>query len=86
MRKELLEYGDEVHYPAIFDKISIFYEMRVLGDKLVVDSTNMHGGRPIWFESGCSGPCIHVQVLGASRVFQASTLDVITLTLHIINL
>lgn len=76
MRKELLECGDEIHYPERFDKIGVLYEMRILGKIAVVDSTAMRGGRPIWFESGCSGPCIHVQVLGANRVYQASALDV----------
>ena len=76
MRKEVLESGDEIHYPERFDKIGVLYEMRILGKVAVVDSTAIRGGRPIWFESGCSGPCIHVQVLGANRVYQASALDV----------
>jgi hypothetical protein len=76
VRKELLECGDEIHYPERFDKIGVLYEMRILGKVAVVDSTALRGGRPIWFESGCSGPCIHVQVLGANRVYQASALDV----------
>lgn len=74
--KQTLEHGDETHYPDVFDKVSILYEMRILGKTAVVDSTAMRGGRPIWFESGCSGPCLHVQVLCANRVYQASVLDV----------
>lgn len=86
MTKELLERGDEIHYPGVFDKIGILYEMRVMGRVAVVDSTAMRGGRPIWFESGCSGPCIHIQILGASRVYRASVLDVMTCTfLHCHN-
>ena len=75
MIKEELEHGDEIHYPEVFDKVSILYEMRIAGKTAVVDSTAIRGGKPIWFESGCSGPCVHVQVLGANRVFQASVLD-----------
>jgi len=78
VRKELLEHGDEIHHAELFDRIGILYEMRVLGKPAIVDSTTMRGGRPVWFESGCSGPCIHVQILGANRLYQASTLDVIT--------
>ena len=51
MRKEVLESGDEIHYPERFDKIGVLYEMRILGKVAVVDSTAMRGGRPIWFES-----------------------------------
>mmetsp|Transcript_26553 Transcript_26553/g.80105 ORF Transcript_26553/g.80105 Transcript_26553/m.80105 type:complete len:99 (-) Transcript_26553:1731-2027(-) len=76
VQKKLLEHGDETHYPETFDRLSILYEMRLVGKSAVVDSTAMRGGRPIYFESGCSGPCIHVQVLGANRVYQASTSDV----------
>jgi len=76
VKTELLEPGDEANYPATFSKVSILYEMRILGKTPVVDSTATRGGRPIWFESGCSGACLHVQILGANRIYQASVLDV----------
>ena len=76
MRKELLEVGDELHFPEIFDNITILYAMNVLGRFAVVDSTALRGGRPVWFESGCSGPGLHIQILGANRVYQASIMDV----------
>ena len=76
MRKDVRETGEEIRSAERCDSIGVLYEMRILGKVAVVDSTAMRGGRPIWFESGCSGPCIHVQVLGANRVYQASALDV----------
>ncbi len=45
MRKEVLESGDEIHYPERFDKIGVLYEMRILGKVAVVDSTAMRRGK-----------------------------------------
>ena len=68
-RETILE-GDELTFPEVHDWVTVKY--KCLNEKTgeVLDESKVHH-QPMKYQAGCSGPCIHLQVLGADNIHAA---------------
>lgn len=60
--------GDNRTYPKTFDWVKINYQAKV--GSHMVDNSHWHG-QALKFQAGCSGPCLHVQILGCDGIHAA---------------
>ena len=68
--KVIISEGDMLTYPQIHEWVKIDYSIRRQGDSRVIDSSAKRG-KPLLYQAGCSGPCIHLQVLQANGIHAA---------------
>ena len=68
--KVIISEGDMLTYPQIHEWVKIDYAIRRQGDSRVIDSSAKRG-KPLLYQAGCSGPCIHLQVLQANGIHAA---------------
>lgn len=65
--------GDPTSRPVPFTPVTVLYELRV--NNHLVDSSAMRANRATSFIAGCSGPCLHVQLLSCHRLDEGSIFD-----------
>jgi hypothetical protein len=70
---ETVEAGDEKTYPRPYQWVGVRYRASV-GGVVVEDCVAQHIHRPIFFQSGTSGPALHLQLLGCTNLAAADIL------------
>lgn len=68
VRKKVLNRGDAVNFPMFLDHVKIKYKARVFDDGKIVHREPV---KYLEFQSGLSGDCVHVQVLGCKNLMAA---------------
>jgi C2 domain len=66
---QTLEEGDNTSFPAVHQGVNVHYTLRANNAPAVIEEVSNFS-----FQSGCSGPCLHLQLLGCSKLAAADVL------------
>lgn len=70
---QTLAEGDGKTFAKMHDWVTLDYTLTADGLDMVIEDT-FSAKKPLFFQSGCSGPCIHLQLLGCSNIAAADVL------------
>lgn len=70
---QTLSEGDGKTFAKVHDWVTLHYNLTLRDSDEVIDNTYL-ANRPLSFQSGCSGPCIHLQVVGCTGIAAADVL------------
>eukprot|EP00752_Nemacystus_decipiens_P010238 g9122.t1 len=62
--------GDGATFPKMHDWVTLDYTLTTDGSDVAIEDTFLTK-QPLTFQSGCSGPCIHLQLLGCTEIAAA---------------
>ena len=65
--------GDRTTFAKLHDWVTLDYTLTMDESDVVVEDTFLTK-QPLTFQSGCSGPCIHLQLLGCTKIAAADIL------------
>jgi C2 domain len=66
---QTLEEGDNTSFPAVHQWVNVHYTLRANNNPAVIEEVSDFS-----FQSSCSGPCLHLQLLGCSKLAAADVL------------
>lgn len=70
---QTLAEGDGKTYAKLHDWVTLEYTLTTEGSDTIIEDI-FRAKRPLIFQSGCSGPCVHLQILGCTNIAAADIL------------